>query len=440
MLIYKQRLAKLPGLSTQNNSLPINKRSPSHYPVLSAEKLLKGRAYAELMSWLKTLAFVPDDSFESLYQKPILDYAIFVQGLPAFQIEAFNYQGGLLELGIKRAIKSLSHFREVHPLRTARAEGVSKRQAIWSYAVFTAGLLLGLGQIVASYWVTLCELNHYPLQRWNPLNGPMLGQASLYRYSLDGVRRDDLAAKSTVVLVQSLLAREAVAWIGTEPDIFEAWLSILLNDEKHGGLFSTFILPVHARLLGEEEHRPGDIIGEMMSLYPMEEEQAFDLATERMKVPDLNAERREESADLSKISDNQLAETLIVWLRRQGLELRQREGSTQVARQFVVQQEGLILDSRLLQGFIQQKGLQLNQDQLMRRLLNSNYIVGQIQRQTHSLVGGEQKERALCLDPTLISKSIAGGVQLNHHSQPLGQTVYPKVVNSQSDVRPKQAS
>lgn len=242
---------------------------PPHYPVLSAAELLRGKQVKPLITQLQTLAFVPEPIFNEYYLKIIHRYAEFVQGLPATQVENFNYHGGLLELGIRRALQTLAWYRREYPIRQYTPEQVPVRQVIWSYALFTAGLFYGLGQVVATYFVMQCEENGAPIQRWNPVSGPM-DPKDFYRYSFETIRRDDLAARSTPGLALSTMSAEKVGWIAKDIDIYNQWLAILLNDADHAGLFAKLIFPIDAELTQQPNTEAGFIIGENIKHYDLD--------------------------------------------------------------------------------------------------------------------------------------------------------------------------
>ena len=430
----------------KKTNVGIVSKLPRHYSVVSAKKILAGRQYAEILSELKTLAHVPESVFEQIYTTAIEQYAAFVQALPATQIESFNCHGGLLELGVQRALQSLAHYRKEHPVRQLNPENVTKRQAIWSYAVFTAGLLYGIGQIVATYWVMLCELNGQPKRKWNPFSGSMEGQAPCYRYSFETTRRDDLAARSTLALAMQLLPQESIAWIATDRDIFDAWMAILLNDERHSGLVATFILPIHVYLSQEAHQGALDLlIGDRIDAHDIDDlheaELSDLLSTETGPTQSLtpgglfvpnkqNALNALLQADL--LSDEKLAQFFIHWLRRFAYQQKQEQGTLSVAKLMPTNQEGLLINGNLLKVFIDKNQLKISQHILVQRLLASGFTLGEgLQRSTTGLMGSG-RQLALYLDPSLLSKIIFGGVICDPHSQLSNSSPYATL---QSDAK-----
>ena len=127
--------------------------NPSIYPIRSAKALLDKPKIARILKKLasKEMVNIPSLHYQALYLNVLENYAYFTQGLPAIKFISHNYHNGLLELGIERTFKALQSYRLEHPVEHLEPDKVPVKLARWTYALFTAALFYGLGQVEAIY-------------------------------------------------------------------------------------------------------------------------------------------------------------------------------------------------------------------------------------------------------------------------------------------------
>jgi hypothetical protein len=212
---------------------------------------------------------VPEYYYQHFYVPAIEQVAEFVQLLPAARIAKFNKAGGLLDFTLRRTSATLDWYRRENPVRNKDPEKASPDDAHMTWALFAAALILGLGYIPTQYWVSLCQEDGTFLCRWQPLLGSMQAQGQWYRCGIEPAF-DNLAHRSTLLLTDMLLPKEALAWLSSNKDLFNAWLALLAGDLVDGGLFAKFVMPAEWQLL--EQARP-TFEGEMLpSLLPAADE------------------------------------------------------------------------------------------------------------------------------------------------------------------------
>jgi|GEM_PF-5083541 len=220
------------------------------FPVQSAEELLHHKKTQRNLMQIQKLANAPKEHYDALYLNTLFNYARYVQTLPASQVSGYTSLGGLLELGIERSLRALTLYRKEFPLNGIPPEDMSRQWALYTYALFTAGLFYGVGQVAATYIVSLCDKRGRESARWLPLTGPMTNTSfSHFRYTLDSVNRDALAARATPLIAQLLMPRVGFEWIASDIEVLDYWLAILQNDEKYGGLLAKILMLAHQDLL-----------------------------------------------------------------------------------------------------------------------------------------------------------------------------------------------
>lgn len=237
--------------------------------VQTAASLLKPHRHALQLERIKELAHVPPYYYQHFYVPAIEKVAEFVQLLPAARIIKFNKVGGLLEFSLRRTSETLAWYRRENPIRQKDPEKVSLDDAHMTWALFSAALILGLGYIPTQYWVALCQEDGSFLCRWQPLLGSMMNQGQWYRTAIEPAF-DNLAHRNTLLLADMLLPKEALAWLSSNKDLFNAWLALLAGDLTDGGLFAKFIMPAEWQLL--EHARPSFEADMPPSLLPVTSE------------------------------------------------------------------------------------------------------------------------------------------------------------------------
>ncbi len=229
------------------NSFMLNQ---TPFALQTGEALLQNKQIQRLLGQIQKLANVPAEHYPLLYASTLEAYAAYVQELPASQVSGYTFNRGLLELGIERSLRALVLYRKEIPLKGTTPEDMDPKWALYTYALFTAGLFYGLGQLTATYIVYLCDKRGNDSERWLPVSGPMTNLPyTHYRYALDSERRDALAARATPLVARVLMPEQGFNWLASDTDIFGYWLAILQNDEKHGELLSRFILPAQKDLM-----------------------------------------------------------------------------------------------------------------------------------------------------------------------------------------------
>lgn len=228
--------------------------TPLYFPLQEAKALLASKKYATILRKLPLLANAPKPHYEALYRKTIDDYAEFVQGLPAIKAIAFNQHGGLLSLGLERASRVLTLYREKFPTKGIAPENMSPQLALQTYALFTAALFYDIGYVATSYWISVCNAQGNDPVRWNPYQGNMLnlGQTH-YSYCFEEtINRDALVSQVTNLIVRQLLPAEGFEWIASDKELFGYWLSVLQKEDTAGGFLSELVLPMNWELVNQE--------------------------------------------------------------------------------------------------------------------------------------------------------------------------------------------
>lgn len=217
-------------------------KRPDLTSVQSGESLLASPKRQQHLKTIKSLLNLPPKLYDSLYYGVIENFAEFTQSLPETQYGMFANEGGFLDHGLERAARALSLCLNYFFPEEKSFQSASSQQALWIYAVFTAGLLLDVGKIAVKYQVEICNRDGSTIKEWLPYSGAMNKTGRYYRFNYTKENRDNLKR-----LVTSLLARQILeatrdeleetgtngfAWIASNPDVLETWLHLLQGERR----------------------------------------------------------------------------------------------------------------------------------------------------------------------------------------------------------------
>ncbi len=235
---------------------PYRVRLPMLLPIQSSTKLLQDHRVTHVLPKLEQLLYTSQEKYHNLYLGALHSFAEYVQQLPSRHNFHFNHINGCLLLGLLRAYQTIRLYREQTPINSYGRDKVPANIALWSYALYTAALFLGVGEIYATYWISLCDAHGEFKQRWSSKIGPMTqytADATHYRYSFEAERRDAIANLDTLAVAEKMLPKEGLAWIASDKYVYELWSAILTGDHGRAGPFAGFILPSEDIVL--EQHQ-----------------------------------------------------------------------------------------------------------------------------------------------------------------------------------------
>lgn len=246
------------GLRQRNNqpkTAEATIKSPHATLIESATTLLSADKRQQHLKNIKALLNLPPKLYQTLYQQAIEQFAEFVQSLPETAQGIFAGELGFLDHGLERAARALSLCLGYFFPQEKNFQNVSSQQALWVYAVFTAALLYDVGKLAVKYHIQICQKDGAPLQPWSPYTCSMVAQGKYYRYDFVKENRDNLRRLTTPLLARQILSEaeqsgeiepgsgslSGFSWIASDPDVLEAWLTLLGGNTRTVNSFLTVI-------------------------------------------------------------------------------------------------------------------------------------------------------------------------------------------------------
>jgi hypothetical protein len=232
MVLFKG-LKRLKNISANKNSQALG-----IYPIKSATELLSSKDNQQFLQTIKSL-IKPCRVFDNFYFPVIEKFAEFVQILPENKRGFFDHEVEFLTQGLERVSRTLSLCLAYFFPEKNDFSNISKHDALWIYATFTAALFLDIGKIAVKYTIILYHAKVYPLKKWNPYVGSMLGLGSYYKFDYIKKNFNDLRCFITPILARQILDSSAkfpeyngFNWIASDPDVLEVWFALLTGEEK----------------------------------------------------------------------------------------------------------------------------------------------------------------------------------------------------------------
>jgi|GEM_PF-5524607 len=216
------------------------------YSVLRAEELFHDHRRKAWLEKLPDLTGTTPENYKLYYLPVVCNFAELVQNLPKTKLGFYSHDGGFLDLGLGRTVRAME-LCQSYLKSGAESEKSEEQRALWNYAVYTAALLLDVGEVAAKLIVTLRQ-HAKKLGIWNPFNGSMLKFASHYSYDFAAENWDVLRRQVTPLIARQLMPDVGFSWLSTDKDILNAWLALLQENYRQVSAWLSFIPLAEAEL------------------------------------------------------------------------------------------------------------------------------------------------------------------------------------------------
>ena len=208
---------------------------------LTAKQLLAEGTRPGLLRQIDRLLSVPRSHLEPLFHATILNYARFVQQLPASEAHHHAGAGGMLDHGLEVLTNALALRRGYLLPQGAEPERLARTQDLWTYAVFTAALLHDVGKVAVDQRVLLFNKRRHPLGTWDPWRGPMDQAAAWYQVEFVRDRRHGLHERVAPLLAGFIVPVTGLSWLASDRDVLAAWAATIGGERNSAGVLGEVI-------------------------------------------------------------------------------------------------------------------------------------------------------------------------------------------------------
>ena len=228
-----------PAASTSSPIPAIPQLPAGVWPVLPGSVLLE--PHYPLLTRIRSLAGMPADYWDRLYQPLLESFAAFVQQTPASEAHHHCGQGGMLTHSLQVMQLALEARKGKMLPSGAAAEEVNRQQHAWTFAIASAALLHDVGKPCSDQKLRLFDAHGQDtFTWWKPLDGAL--RTGCYR--VEFVRNREYR---THELLPPLLARQltpamALSWLQQDfPNVFKAWLAYLSGQDEVAGILGQIV-------------------------------------------------------------------------------------------------------------------------------------------------------------------------------------------------------
>ena len=425
------------------------------------ESLLATPTIQSLLHKLKILVNAPDTIYHALYDQCLLNYVDFIQSLPSYKNKTYNQAGGLLALAIERTYAAMANYRKQHPIKSIKPENMPAKLALYTYALFTAGLFYNAGYVATNFWISVCDSKGHDSKQWQPLKENMGNLGTHFRYSYLSTNYDALAGRYSLLFAKHLMPVDGLTWIASDIEVMDYWTATLEGDERGGGLFAKQTLLAEEQLELQDEailHILGIPLREEYYQLGKEEKQStsdfFDKETaenhdkQQEKPPIMEKDKARHfyqssvaitERDVTGGYTYELGEKFIAWLRN-GIEGATIKVNRKDSLAHVVQGGLLLINPEIFKAFLKANPhIKSNWQQVASDFEKLNISIGAVNRlQQYTTAQATERKFALSqdagraapmgvvVDPTPFLKQIPT-ISPEHPGPVLTQANYPQV-------------
>ncbi len=199
----------------------------------ASQLILKNKRPDQISVISRTCQFEPE-RFKTLCTSLFNHLLDYTQQLPDTTNSYFSSPGGAFDHALSRTAAASDLFRNFL-LQDPNAT-LSETQQCWWYALFSAGLLRGVGKLPLDYVIKLYSQQEHLIKTWEPLLEPLLGTGYAYQFETINNNYDEtFRQRLNIILAQQLMPKEGLAWLTQHLDIFDVWLGLLHEDSASSG-------------------------------------------------------------------------------------------------------------------------------------------------------------------------------------------------------------
>lgn len=212
--------------------------------IVPPPQLLLDAKRSELLKKIADYSALELPRYESLCLNLIHNLVNHCQSIPETSNSYYAQPCGLLDHALNRTEAALSLLRQY--LVQEEGSDLSEEQKLWVYALFSAGILQGIGKLQIDYHVNLFDDNGQLLKQWTPLLESMASVGSYYEYKFLPEGEEELRRRLNLLMARSLMPASGYAWIISNPEVLAVWLALLNEDANSAGTLGAILIRADA--------------------------------------------------------------------------------------------------------------------------------------------------------------------------------------------------
>jgi integrating conjugative element relaxase (TIGR03760 family) len=231
--------------SSSLKSIKAKQSSSLMHIMTPAQGLLGEKRQAYIDVYRETME-LDEKQFDSLCYSLLGNLINYYQELAETRNSYFSERGGLVEHAMSRTEAALSMCRKYFISQEEGGSDISEMQQLWLYALYSAGLLQGIGKLMTDYIIEIFDDKGDYIGRWNPMLMSLASSASFYDYETDNQKPDAHRRRLNLLLARQLMPLEGFKWIAQNADVLEVWLALLNEDHRSAGTLGPILIRADA--------------------------------------------------------------------------------------------------------------------------------------------------------------------------------------------------
>lgn len=240
-----------PGQKTKS---PLAKPLKDLLTIVMPSELLSDNKRQLLITRMEQYSGLDKARFDSFCLSLVNNFSNHCQNIPETSTSYYATLGGLIDHALNRTEAALSLLREFMVIEENGA--LTEEQKLWIYALFSAGILQGIGKLLVDYRVDVFDDNGQPIQQWNPLLGNMAALGSHYHYTFQIEGEAEFRKRLNILLAKLLMPTNGYAWIASNPQVLAIWLALLNEDMRSAGTLGAILIRADAIAISRYFNEP----------------------------------------------------------------------------------------------------------------------------------------------------------------------------------------
>lgn len=212
--------------------------------IVASSQLLAESKRKELIAKIMESSTFEAQRFDTLCLGLINNFVNHCQRLPEAAHRYYALLGGVIDHALNRTEAALSLFRQF--VEQDPSVPLSEEQQLWLYALFSAGILQGIGKLQADYRVDLFDMHGHFLKTWCPLLENLVSSCSHYHFEFLPESDEALRCRLNILMARFLMPASAYAWIISNPEVLAVWLALLSEDAAGAGTLGAILIRADA--------------------------------------------------------------------------------------------------------------------------------------------------------------------------------------------------
>ncbi len=212
--------------------------------ILPPSQLLADERRQDLLQKITDHSGFDAARFESRCLNLIHHLVNHCQALPETSTRYYAHPGGFLDHALNRTEAALALFRQF--VTTDEGGELSNEQQLWLYALFSAGLLQGIGRLCLDYRVELFNAHKVLIKDWNPLLESLRSAGNYYHFEFEKLENDAFRRRLNLLLARQLMPEAGFAWIASHAEVLAIWLALLNEDAQAAGTLGAILIRADA--------------------------------------------------------------------------------------------------------------------------------------------------------------------------------------------------